>query len=92
MPATCQKSLARVNIPEDSSSVSSGASEEKGDVQRFDSYVGTFGDKIYVKNSNTLRLGFQNVGGFRPRVANLRRITLELIYINLPLISLGWLN
>jgi len=64
MPATYLKLLARVNIPEEDSSVSSGASEEKGDLQWGDSYIGIFGDKIYVKNSNTLRLGFQNVGGF----------------------------
>jgi len=46
MPATCQRSLAMVNSTEDSSSVSSRASEESGDLQKGDLHVGTFGDNI----------------------------------------------
>jgi hypothetical protein len=45
------------------SSESSRDSEGSGGLQKGDLYVGHFGDKIYVKQTNTLRIGFQNVGG-----------------------------
>ena len=61
---TPQESLARVNNPLDESSDSSRASEDLGDLQTGDLYVGSFGDWIDVKEKNILRVGFQNIGGF----------------------------
>ncbi len=61
---TPQESLARVNNPLDESSDSSRASEDLGDLQTEDLYVGSFGDWIDVKEKNILRVGFQNIGGF----------------------------
>jgi hypothetical protein len=49
MPATCLKSLARVNNPEDSSSESSRASEESRVLHKGDLYMCVFGDSISMK-------------------------------------------
>jgi len=54
MPATCLKSLARVNNPEDSSSESSRASEESRDLHKGDLYIGVFGDSISMKKAKLL--------------------------------------
>jgi len=53
-----------VNDSSVSSSESSRVSGEQGGLLVGDLYVGHFGDSIYVKQNNTLRIGFQNVGGF----------------------------
>jgi hypothetical protein len=54
-----------VNSNKDSSSESSGSSEDStGEPQPGDLYVGPFGDVIACKLRNVLRIGFQNVGGF----------------------------
>jgi hypothetical protein len=53
-----------VNEPQDVSSESSRASEDSGDLQKGDLYVFCFGDNIYVRQENILRIGFQNAGGF----------------------------
>jgi hypothetical protein len=54
-----------VNSNKDSSSESSGSSEDStGEPQSGDLYVGPFGDVIACKLRNVLRIGFQNVGGF----------------------------
>lgn len=53
-----------VNNSSVSSSESSRVSGEQGGLLVGDLYVGHFGDSIYVKQNNTLRIGFQNVGGF----------------------------
>jgi hypothetical protein len=63
-PVTPWELLAMVNSHSDSSSESSRDSEETGALQKGDLYAGHFGDNIYVKQKNTLRIGFQNVGGF----------------------------
>lgn len=78
MPATCLKSLARVNNPEDSSSESSRASEESRDLHKEDLYIGVFGDSISMKKSKTLRLGFQNVGGFPTQRGKLKEDNIRL--------------
>jgi hypothetical protein len=57
-----QESLATNNNETDSSSDNS-ESEDLGDLLG-DSYVDHLGDEMCVKNNNTLRIGFQNVGGF----------------------------
>ena len=57
------ESLARVNDNQDVSSESSRVSEGSRGLQKGDLYVGHFGDKIYVKQTICLRIGFQNVGG-----------------------------
>jgi hypothetical protein len=49
-----------VNEPQDVSSESSRASEDSGDLQKGDLYVGCFGDNIYVRQENILKIGFQN--------------------------------
>jgi hypothetical protein len=53
-----------VNNSSVSSSESSRVSGEQGGLPVGDLYVGHFGDSKYVKQNNTLRIGFQNVGGF----------------------------
>lgn len=64
--------LAWVNNNTDASSDSSRASEDGGDLQKGDLHVGFFGDSIDVKKVNTLRLGFQNIGGFPMQRGNLK--------------------
>jgi len=68
-PAAPQESLAMVNNDADLSSDDSRASEDCGDLQG-DLYIGFFGDEIFVKNNNTPRIGFQNVGTFLPCLVN----------------------
>jgi hypothetical protein len=55
-----------VNNLQDSSSSSSGSDDgdSRGEPQSGDFFVGPFGDGITCKENNTLRIGFQNVGGF----------------------------
>ncbi len=43
-----------------------------------DLYVGHFGDEICVKNDNTLRIGFQNVGGFPASPGKLKEDNIRL--------------
>jgi len=61
-----------VNSDNDSSSVSSRASEDVGDLPRGDLYVGNFGDCVCMKTDNTLRIGFQNIGGFPTKGGKLK--------------------
>jgi hypothetical protein len=61
-----------VNGDNDSSSVSSRASEEVGDLLRGDLYVSNFGDCVCMKTGNTLRIGFQNIGGFSTKGGKLK--------------------
>lgn len=61
-----------VNSDNDSSSVSSRASEDVGDLPRGDLYVGNFGDCVCMKTDNTLRIGFQNIGGFSTKGGKLK--------------------
>jgi hypothetical protein len=55
-----------VNNLQDSSSSSSGCDDEdsRGEPQSGDIFVGPFKDVITCKENNTLRIGFQNMGGF----------------------------
>jgi hypothetical protein len=53
-----------VKTPLEESSDSSRASEDFGYLHKGDLFAGYFGDYIDVKKENTLRLGFQNIGGF----------------------------
>ena len=64
MPAAPLELLAMANSDKDSSSDSCGRSEDsRGDPHVGDVYIGTFGDVINCKSQQTLRIGFQNVGG-----------------------------
>jgi len=53
-----------VNRHDDSSLSASGNTEDSRGPPTGDLYVGIFGDVIENKRNNTLRIGFQNVGGF----------------------------
>jgi hypothetical protein len=53
-----------VNSHDDSSSSASGNTEDSRGPHQGDLFVGNFGDVIKNKQNNTLRIGFQNVGGF----------------------------
>jgi len=64
MPAAPLESLATVNTLDDSSSAASGNTEDSRGPHIGDLYTGCFGDVITNKSNNTLRIGFQNVGGF----------------------------
>lgn len=66
-----------VNSDKDSSSESSRASEDCRDLQG-DLFVGNFGDEICAKNDNTLRIGFQNVGGFPTTFGKLKEDNIRL--------------
>jgi len=73
------ESLAMVNDNTDTSSDSCGRSEDsKGIPQHGDIYVGHFGDVITCKNKNTLRLGFQNVGGFPTQRGKIKDDTIRV--------------
>jgi hypothetical protein len=63
--------LAKVDKEAEGSSESSRASEDSGDLQG-DLYVGKFGDEMNVKNATTLRIDFQNVGGFPTKLGKLK--------------------
>ncbi len=68
-----------VNDNTDTSSDSCGRSEDsKGIPQHGDIYVGHFGDVITCKNKNTLRLGFQNVGGFPTQRGKIKDDTIRV--------------
>jgi hypothetical protein len=64
MPAAPSELLATVNTLDVSSSAASGNTEDSRGPHIGDLYTGCFGDVITNKSSNTLRIGFQNVGGF----------------------------
>jgi hypothetical protein len=66
-----------VNNDADLSSDDSRASEDCGGLQG-DLYVGFFGDEICVKNNNTLRIGFQNVGGLPTSPGKLKEDNIRL--------------
>jgi hypothetical protein len=70
--------LAWVNNPFETSSDSRRASEDSGDLQKGDHYVGHFGDIMHVKKENTLRLGFQNIGGFPTQRGKLKEDNIRL--------------
>jgi hypothetical protein len=55
--------MARVNNNLDSSSTCSRESEDDRGLLKGDLHAGNFGDYMCLKNDNTLRLGFQNIGG-----------------------------
>jgi hypothetical protein len=57
---------------------SSRASEDLGDLQKGDLYVGHFGYIMLVKKENTLRLGFQNIGGFPTQRGKLKEDNIRL--------------
>ncbi len=61
-----------VNNKGGSSSESSSDSEGSRGLQKEDSCVGMFGDCVSVKNENTLRIGFQNAGGFPTKLGKLK--------------------
>jgi len=61
-----------VNKDSDSSSGSSRGSEDGRDLLTGDIYVGNFGDDVCMKKDNTLRLGFQNIGGFSTKPGKLK--------------------
>jgi hypothetical protein len=64
MPAAPLELLAMVNKDKDSSSDSCGRFEDSREEPHVgDVYVGTLGDVINCKSKQTLRIGFQNVGG-----------------------------
>jgi len=67
MPVAPWESLAIVSNNSDLSLVSSRATEESRDLQSGDSFVGNFGDNVTMKKDNSLRIGFQNVGGLPAR-------------------------
>ena len=82
-PAAPLQLLAMVNDQQDSSSTSGGSVEDsRGGPQSGDLYIGTFGDVISCKQNNIVRLGFQNVGVFLPKDEKLKKILLDLAYIN----------
>ena len=64
LPAIPLGSLALVNDHEVASSDSSLSNEDVGVRQSNTSYYEDFGDNISIKKENTLRVGFQNIGGF----------------------------
>ena len=72
MPAVPQGLLAMVNDHGDASSETSRDSEDSRGLQQGDLYVGKFGDCMYVKQENTLRIGFQNAGGFPTQLGKLK--------------------
>lgn len=73
------ESLARVNSDKDCSSESSGDLEDNnGMPQSGDLYVGHFGDVITSKNKQTLRIGFQNVGGFPAQRGKLKEDNIKI--------------
>jgi hypothetical protein len=61
-----------VNDQGDASSESSRDSEDKGGLQKGDIYVGKFGDSVPIKQENTLRIGFQNAGGFPTQLGKVK--------------------
>ena len=63
--------LARVNDSQDAVSESSRGSDDSRGLLTGDLCTSGFGDNIYVKNNNTLRIGFQNVGGFPTQLGNI---------------------
>jgi hypothetical protein len=65
------ESLAKVNKEAEVSSESSRAFKDSGDLQG-DLYVGNFADEINVKSATTLRIGFQNIGGFPTKIGKLK--------------------
>jgi hypothetical protein len=60
-----------VNDTKDSASESSRDSEDSKGLLG-DLWENDFGDSIYVKINNTLRIGFQNVGGFPTQPGKLK--------------------
>jgi len=63
--------LAWVNVLKDES-LESRDSEGCGELCKGDLYVGHFGDNLYVKQTNTLRIGFQIVGGFTAQCGKMK--------------------
>jgi hypothetical protein len=70
--------LAMVNDNTDAVSESSRDSEDSRDLLTGDLHTGNFGDSIYVKTNNTLRIGFQNVGGFPTQTGKIKEDNIRL--------------
>jgi hypothetical protein len=72
------ESLARVNDPQDTVSESSRDSDDSRDLLTGDLCTSGFGDSIYVKSNNTLRIGFQNVGGFPTQMGKVKEDNIRM--------------
>jgi hypothetical protein len=67
-----------VNDNTDAVSESSRDSDDSRDLLIGDLHTGNFGDSIYVKTNNTLRIGFQNVGGFPTQTGKIKEDNIRL--------------
>jgi hypothetical protein len=67
-----------VNKELDSSSESSRDSGDCRGLPKGDLHVGNFGDTVCIKKDNTLRLGFQNIGGFPSQCRKLKEDNIRL--------------
>jgi len=70
--------LARVNDSQDAVSESSRGSDDSRGLLTGDLCTSGFGDNIYVKNNNTLRIGFQNVGGFPTQLGKIKEDNIRM--------------